>query len=94
MLLKLCNYNQGSNTLIKTLNNNKFNTYLITGGFKPISTYVGERLEFQNIISNEFEFENDNTFKGFYVPIAGEKNSKLEFIINYLLKRILNLRIL
>ena len=72
-VIKGIKYNQGSNTLIKTLNNNKFNTYLITGGFKPISTYVGERLEFQNIISNEFEFENDNTFKGTYVPIAGEK---------------------
>ena len=79
-VIKGIKYNQGSNTLIKTLNNNKFNTYLITGGFKPISTYVGERLEFQNIISNEFEFENDNTFKGTYVPIAGEKNSKLEFM--------------
>ena len=79
-VIKGIKYNQGSNTLIKTLNNNKFNTYLITGGFKPISTYVGERLEFQNIISNEFEFENDNTFKGTYVPIVGEKNSKLEFM--------------
>ena len=79
-VIKGIKYNQGSNTLIKTLNNNKFNTHLITGGFKPISTYVGERLEFQNIISNEFEFENDNTFKGTYVPIAGEKNSKLEFM--------------
>ena len=79
-VIKGIKYNQGSNTLIKTLNNNKFNSYLITGGFKPISTYVGERLEFQNIISNEFEFENDNTFKGTYVPIAGEKNSKLEFM--------------
>ena len=79
-VIKGIKYNQGSNTLIKTLNKNKFNTYLITGGFKPISTYVGERLEFQNIISNEFEFENDNTFKGTYVPIAGEKNSKLEFM--------------
>tara|TARA_Y100000591_G_scaffold312180_1_gene316374 strand:+ start:527 stop:1411 length:885 start_codon:yes stop_codon:yes gene_type:complete len=79
-VIKGIKYNQGSNTLIKTLNNNKFNTYLITGGFKPISTHVGERLEFQNIISNEFEFENDNTFKGTYVPIAGEKNSKLEFM--------------
>ena len=79
-VIKGIKYNQGSNTLIKTLNNNKFNTYLITGGFKPISTFVGERLEFQNIISNEFEFENDNTFKGTYVPIAGEKNSKLEFM--------------
>ena len=79
-VIKGIKYNQGSNTLIKTLNNNKFNTYLITGGFKPISTHVGERLEFQNIISNEFEFENDNTFKGTYVPVAGEKNSKLEFM--------------
>ena len=79
-VIKGIKYNQGSNTLIKTLNNNKFNTYLITGGFKPISTFVGERLEFQNIISNEFEFENDKTFKGTYVPIAGEKNSKLEFM--------------
>ena len=79
-VIKGIKYNQGSNTLIKTLNSNNFNTYLITGGFKPISTYVGERLEFQNIISNEFEFENDNTFKGTYVPIAGEKNSKLEFM--------------
>ena len=31
-VIKGIKYNQGSNTLIKTLNNNKFNTYLITGG--------------------------------------------------------------
>ena len=86
-VIKGIKYNEGANILINTLNNKNYLTYLITGGFKPISTYVGEMLGFKNIISNEFEFENDNTFKGTFIPIAGEKNSKLKFMQDLALKK-------
>ncbi len=55
-------------------------TSLITGGFKPISSYVGDKLGFQNVISNEFEFDNNNCFTGNYIPITGEKNSKFKYM--------------
>ena len=71
-VIKGIKYNVGANILVNTLNKKNYTTYLITGGFKPISTYVGETLGFKNIISNEFEFENDNTFKGTFIQIAGE----------------------
>ena len=72
-------FHQGANTLVKTLNKEGFVTTLITGGFAPISTYVGNKLGFQNIVSNEFVFE-ENHFTGKYIPITGEKNSKLQYL--------------
>jgi phosphoserine phosphatase len=72
-------FHPGSDILIKTLNKKRFITSLVTGGFAPISTYVGDRLGFQNVISNEFKFEND-CFTGEYIPITGEKNSKLNYL--------------
>jgi len=73
-------FNSGGDTLIKTLNSMGYVTSLITGGFKPISSYVGDKLEFQNIISNEFEFDNNDCFTGNYIPITGEKNSKFKYM--------------
>ena len=58
---------------MSTLNNLGFESNLITGGFKPISTYVGEKLGFKNIISNEFNFDEKECFTGDYIPITGEK---------------------
>ena len=72
-------FHPGSKVLVKTLNQKGFITSLVTGGFAPISTFVGERLGFQNVISNEFEFKND-CFTGEYVPITAEKNSKLNYL--------------
>jgi phosphoserine phosphatase len=72
-------FHPGSRTLVQTLNAKGYITSLITGGFAPISTYVGNKLGFQNIISNEFKFENDR-FTGEYIPITGEKNSKLNYL--------------
>jgi phosphoserine phosphatase len=72
-------FHPGSSTLIQTLNKKGFITSLVTGGFAPISTYVGKKLGFHNIISNEFKFEGD-LFTGEYVPITGEKNSKLMYM--------------
>ena len=72
-------FHRGSKTLVQTLNAKGFITSLITGGFAPISTYVGNKLGFQNIVSNEFKFENDK-FTGEYIPITGEKNSKLNYL--------------
>lgn len=72
-------FHPGSKTLVQTLNAKGFITSLITGGFAPISTYVGNKLGFQNIVSNEFKFENDK-FTGEYIPITGEKNSKLNYL--------------
>jgi len=72
-------FHSGSKVLVKTLNQRGFITSLVTGGFAPISTFVGERLGFQNVISNEFEFKND-CFTGEYVPITAGKNSKLNYL--------------
>lgn len=72
-------FHPGSKTLISTLNNYKYITCLITGGFAPISTFVGNKLGFQNIVSNEFKFHGD-LFTGEYIPITGEKNSKLNYL--------------
>jgi len=72
-------FHSGSKVLVKTLNQKGFVTSLVTGGFAPISTFVGEQLGFQNIISNEFEFKDD-CFTGEYVPITAGKNSKLNYL--------------
>jgi len=64
---------------VQTLNAKGYITSLITGGFAPISTFVGNKLGFHNIVSNEFKFENDK-FTGEYIPITGEKNSKLNYL--------------
>ncbi len=75
-VLKGIKFNSGGKTLVSTLNNLGFESNLITGGFKPISTYVGKELGFKNVISNEFNFDEKNCFTGDYVPITGQKNSK------------------
>ena len=72
-------FHPGSEVLVKTLNQKGFVTSLVTGGFAPISTFVGDRLGFQNVISNEFEFKDD-CFTGEYVPITAGKNSKLNYL--------------
>ena len=71
-------FHPGSEVLVKTLNQKGFITSLVTGGFAPISTFVGDRLGFQNVISNEFKFKDD-CFTGKYVPITAGKNSKLNY---------------
>ena len=72
-------FHSGSKVLIKTLNQKGYVTSLVTGGFAPISTFVGEKLGFQNIISNEFDFKDD-CFTGEYVPITAGNNSKLNYL--------------
>jgi phosphoserine phosphatase len=79
-VLKGIKFNSGGDTLVKTLNSMGYVTSLITGGFKPISSFVGDKLGFQNVISNEFEFDNNNCFTGNYIPITGEKNSKFKYM--------------
>jgi phosphoserine phosphatase len=73
-------FNAGAETLIKTLNSHGLITNLVTGGFEPISTYVGEKLEFHNIISNQFVFDKNDCFTGEYHLINGEKNSKYKYM--------------
>ena len=73
-------FNAGADTLIKTLNSHGLITNLVTGGFEPISTYVGEKLEFHNIISNQFVFDKNDCFTGEYHLINGEKNSKYKYM--------------
>ena len=73
-------FNAGAETLIKTLNSHGLITNLVTGGFEPISTYVGEKLEFHNIISNQFIFDKNDCFTGEYHLINGEKNSKYKYM--------------
>jgi len=72
-------FHPGSKVLVKTLNQKGFITSLVTGGFAPISTFVGEKLGFQNVISNQFEFKDD-CFTGEYVPITAGNNSKLDYL--------------
>ena len=74
------NFNPGADILVKTLNSHGLITNLVTGGFEPISTYVGEKLEFHNIISNQFVFDKNDCFTGEYHLINGEKNSKYKYM--------------
>ena len=66
--------------MVKTLNSHGLISNLVTGGFEPISTYVGEKLGFHNIISNQFVFDKNDRFTGEYHLINGEKNSKYKFM--------------
>ena len=72
-------FNEGSKVLVKTLNKNGYHTSLVTGGFQPISTYVGKVLGFKKVISNRFVIKN-NKFTGEYIPITGKQNSKLVYL--------------
>ena len=78
-VLKKIRFNKGSKVLVKTLNKNGYHTSLVTGGFQPISTYVGKVLGFKKVISNRFVIKN-NKFTGEYIPITGKQNSKLVYL--------------
>ena len=73
-------FNPGGDIMVKTLNSHGLISNLVTGGFEPISTYVGEKLGFHNIISNQFIFDENDYFTGEYYLINGEKNSKYKFM--------------
>jgi phosphoserine phosphatase len=53
-VIKKIRFNEGSKILVKTLNKNGYHTSLVTGGFQPISTYVGKVLGFKKVVSNRF----------------------------------------
>jgi phosphoserine phosphatase len=72
-------FNEGSKVLLTTLNKNGYHTNLVTGGFQPISTYVGKFLGFKKVISNRFVIKN-NKFTGEYIPTTGKQNSKLVYL--------------
>jgi phosphoserine phosphatase len=78
-VIKKIRFNEGSKVLVKTLNKNNYHTSLVTGGFQPISTYVGKVLGFKKVISNKFVIKN-NKFTGDYIPITGKQNSKLVYL--------------
>jgi phosphoserine phosphatase len=78
-VIKKIRFNEGSKVLVKTLNKNGYHTSLVTGGFQPISTYVGKVLGFRKVISNRFVTKN-NKFTGEYIPITGKQNSKLVYL--------------
>ena len=78
-VVKKIRFNEGSRILVKTLNKNGYHTSLVTGGFQPISTYVGKVLGFKKVISNRFVIKN-NKFTGDYIPITGKQNSKLVYL--------------
>ena len=73
-------FNPGGDIMVRTLNSHGLISNLVTGGFEPISTYVGEKLGFHNIISNQFVFDKNNRFTGEYHLVNGEKNSKYKFM--------------
>jgi phosphoserine phosphatase len=78
-VIKKIRFNEGSKILVKTLNKNGYHTSLVTGGFQPISTYVGKILGFKKVVSNRFVIKN-NKFTGEYIPITGKQNSKLVYL--------------
>jgi phosphoserine phosphatase len=78
-VIKKIRFNEGSKVLVKTLNKNGYHTSIVTGGFQPISTYVGKVLGFKKVISNRFVIKN-NKFTGEYIPITGKQNSKLVYL--------------
>jgi phosphoserine phosphatase len=78
-VVKKIRLNEGSKILVKTLNKNGYHTSLVTGGFQPISTYVGKVLGFKKVVSNRFVIKN-NKFTGEYIPITGKQNSKLVYL--------------
>jgi len=84
-VIKKIRFSEGSKILVRTLNKNGYHTSLVTGGFQPISTYVGKTLGFKKVISNKFVVKN-NKFTGEYIPITGQQNSKL-FYLNYVCKQ-------
>jgi phosphoserine phosphatase len=84
-VIKKIRFSEGSKILVRTLNKNGYHTSLVTGGFRPISTYVGKTLGFKKVISNKFVVKN-NKFTGEYIPITGQQNSKL-FYLNYICKQ-------
>jgi len=73
-------FNPGGDIMVRTLNSHGLISNLVTGGFEPISTYVGEKLGFHNVISNQFVFDANNCFTGEYYLVNGEKNSKYKFM--------------
>ena len=73
-------FNPGGEIMVRTLNSHGLISNLVTGGFEPISTYVGEKLGFHNVISNQFVFDENNCFTGEYHLVNGEKNSKYKFM--------------
>ena len=73
-------FNPGGDIMVRTLNSHGLISNLVTGGFEPISTYVGEKLGFHNVISNQFVFDKNNCFTGEYHLVNGEKNSKYKFM--------------
>jgi phosphoserine phosphatase len=78
-VIKKIKFNEGSKILVKTLNKNGYHTSLVTGGFQPISTYVGKVLGFKKVVSNRFVIKK-NKFTGEYIPITGKQNSKLVYL--------------
>ena len=76
----MISFNPGGDIMVRTLNSHGLISNLVTGGFEPISTYVGEKLGFHNIISNQFVFDKNNCFTGEYHLVNGEKNSKYKFM--------------
>jgi phosphoserine phosphatase len=78
-VIKKIRFNEGSKILLRTLNKNGYHASLVTGGFQPISTYVGKVLGFKKVVSNRFVIKN-NKFTGEYIPITGKQNSKLVYL--------------
>ena len=74
--------------MVRTLNSHGLISNLVTGGFEPISTYVGEKLGFHNVISNQFVFDKNNCFTGEYHLVNGEKIQNINLWKNYQRKRI------
>ncbi len=50
---------KGASSIFSSLSKNNIKTVLVTGGFKPISTFVKDKLKIDDEISNTFGIEGD-----------------------------------
>ncbi len=62
-LEKKIRFSAGVFTLMKTLKKHQVKTFLITGGFNPISSHVAEKLGFDKVFANSYAIQ-ENHFTG------------------------------
>ena len=72
--------NSGAETLIKTLNSKGLNCYLVSGGFKFLTSFISKKLCFRDHYANDFEIKNDILTGNIIEPILdrGSKKKILE----------------
>ena len=80
-ILENTKLNRGSETLIKTLNAKGVNCYLVSGGFKFLTSYIVQKLGFQDHYANDFEVKNNILTGNLLEPIL-DRSSKKKILEN------------